>query len=186
MQCDAFAQASLSVLYPGNASYNASVGSYWLKVAQSTPWCIVQPYSAAEVARAAKTLVAAGTTQNCQFAVHSGGRTTWAGAASIMHGVIMDLSMMNSTTYHAENNTATVLPGARWKWKSVYETLNPLGVAACGRASSVSIAGLALRGGNSFYAARKGMVCDNVIQFEVSFSGQELCAGLPTDQRCRC
>lgn len=82
----------------------------------------------------------------------------------------MDLSMMNSTMYHAGNNTAAVLPGARWK--SVYETLDQIGIAvAGGRAGTVGVAGLVLGGGNSFYAARKGMVCDNVVQFEVSFSG---------------
>lgn len=184
MQCDALAQAGLAVLYPGNASYDASVGSYWSRAAQLTPWCIVQPYSAAEVAQAVKTLVNTGTTQKCQFAVRSGGHTTWAGAANIVDGVTMDLSMMNSTTYHADNNTAAVLPGARWK--SVYETLDPIGVAvAGGRAGTVGVAGLVLGGGNSFYAGRKGMVCDNVVQFEVSFSGWELCSELPIDRRCR-
>lgn len=75
---------------------------------------------------------------------------------------------MNSTTYHPENNTAAVLPGARWL--SVYETADRYGVAvAGGRAATVGVAGLALGGGNSFYAGRKGMVCDGVANFEVSF-----------------
>ena len=137
-------------------------------MAQVNPSCIVQPYSATEVAKAVTALVKANKTQSCQFAVRSGGHTTWAGAANIEEGVTIDLSMMNSTTYHAETNTTTVLPGAQWG--SVYKVLDPLKVAvAGGRAPSVGVGGLALGGGNSFYAARKGMVCDNVVQFEVCF-----------------
>jgi hypothetical protein len=37
-----------------------------------------------------------------------------------------------------------------------------------GRAATVGAGGLVIGGGNSFYAARKGLVCDNVAQFEVS------------------
>lgn len=86
-----------------------------------------------------------------------------------MDGVTIDLGLMNSTTYHVENNTAAVLPGARWL--SVYETMDKYGMAvAGGRAATVGVAGLAIGGGNSFYAGRKGMVCDGVANFEVSSS----------------
>jgi FAD/FMN-containing dehydrogenase len=73
---------------------------------------------------------------------------------------------MNSTTYHPDNNTATILPGSRWL--QVYETLDALNVTVPGgRAGTVGVAGLINGGGNSFYAARKGMVCDNVLEFEI-------------------
>ncbi len=173
-------EAGLAVLYPGEATYEARVESYWSRVAQLTPWCIVQPYSVIEVAQAVTALVNANKTQQCQFAVRSGGHSTWAGAANIEDGVTIDLGMMNSTTYHAENNTAAILPGARWK--SVYSILDAIGVAAAGgRASTVGVAGLVLGGGNSFYAGRKGMVCDNVVQFQVSFYRTDLCAELSID-----
>lgn len=178
LQCEALTEAGLTVLYPGDARYEDSVKSYWSKVAQVYPSCIVQPYSATEVATAVIALVKANKTQPCQFAVRSGGHTTWAGAANIEEGVTIDLGMMNSTTYHAETNTATVLPGARWG--SVYEVLDPLKVAvAGGRAPSVGVGGLVLGGGNSFYAARKGMVCDNVVQFEVCFCSMASSGALP-------
>ncbi|QSZ35285.1 hypothetical protein DSL72_008154 [Monilinia vaccinii-corymbosi] len=167
--CNALALAGLSdrLTYPGQDVYTARVESYWSLAAQLDPYCIVQPQNAAEVSQAVVALVKANQTEPCKFAVRSGGHTTWAGAASIVDGVTIDLGLMNSTTYHAENNTAAVLPGARWL--SVYETMDKHGVAvAGGRAATVGVAGLTLGGGNSFYAGRKGMVCDGVENFEVS------------------
>lgn len=89
----------------------------------------------------------------------------WAGASDITNGVTIDMSLMNSTTVNA-NDTATVLPGARWG--SVYATLDAVNLATSGgRSSTVGSGGLVIGGGNSFYAARKGLVCDNVAQYEV-------------------
>lgn len=154
------------ITYPGQANYKARVESYWSEAAQLTPYCIIQPHDANEVSLAVTTLVAANKIQECKFAVRSGGHTTWAGAANIVDGVTIDLGLMNSTTYFAENSTAAVLPGARWL--SVYETLDAINIAvAGGRAATVGVAGLAIGGGNSFYAARRGMVCDNIAQYQV-------------------
>ncbi|ESZ98876.1 FAD binding domain containing protein [Sclerotinia borealis F-4128] len=166
--CNALALAGLAdrLTYPGQDVYTARVESYWSLAAQLDPYCIIQPQNATEVSRAVVALVQANKTQPCQFAVRSGGHTTWAGAANIVDGVTIDLGLMNSTTYHAENNTAAVLPGARWL--SVYETMDKYGIAvAGGRAATVGVAGLVLGGGNSFYAGRKGMVCDGVENFEI-------------------
>ncbi|PQE20413.1 FAD binding domain containing protein [Rutstroemia sp. NJR-2017a BBW] len=166
--CNALASAGLTdrLTYPGQEVYTARVGSYWSLAAQLDPYCIIQPQDASEVSRAVVALVKANKKQECKFAVRSGGHTTWAGAAGIVDGVTIDLGLMNSTTYHPENNTAAVLPGARWL--SVYETTDKYGVAvAGGRAATVGVAGLAIGGGNSFYAGRKGMVCDGVANFEV-------------------
>ncbi|KAH8812674.1 hypothetical protein F5884DRAFT_314949 [Xylogone sp. PMI_703] len=154
------------LLFPGEAGYEARADAHWSLAARLHPSCILQPYNAAEVAEAVKVLVNAGHEKPCQFAVRSGGHTTWPGAASIDNGVTIDLQFLNSTTYHPENNTVTILPGARWG--SVYQTLDPLGVnVAGGRAGSVGVGGYTVGGGNSFYAAREGFVCDNVLNFEV-------------------
>lgn len=91
---------------------------------------------------------------------------TWAGAANIDDGVTIDLSYMNSTTYHAENSTAAILPGARWE--SVYATLDALNVSSPGgRCNVPGVGGLVTGGGVSFFNARKGFVCDSVANFEV-------------------
>lgn len=91
---------------------------------------------------------------------------TWAGAANIDDGVTIDLSYMNSTTYHSENSTAAILPGARWE--SVYATLDPLNVSSPGGRNYLpGVGGLVTGGGISFFNARKGFVCDSVANFEV-------------------
>lgn len=97
----------------------------------------------------------------------------WAGASNIKDGVTIDLSLMKSTTVNAANNTATILPGAHWG--DVYATLDAQNLATSGgRASTVGAGGLVIGGGNSFYAARKGLVCDNVAQFEVCLLSRTL------------
>lgn len=73
---------------------------------------------------------------------------------------------MNGTTFNAETEVASVLPGARWE--NVYAALDPLGyTVAGGRAGSVGVAGFLTGGGNSFYTAKKGFACDTVVNFEV-------------------
>ena len=90
----------------------------------------------------------------------------WAGASNIENGVTIDLSLLKAVIVNAAAGTATVLPGARWG--DVYAELDKHNLAVVGgRASSVGSGGLVIGGGNSFYTARKGLVCDNVAEFEV-------------------
>lgn len=134
------------IVYPNSTAYRESVESYFALNAQLEPTCILQPLSTEDVSLALSALVNTGMNEPCQFAIRSGGHTPWAGASNIEAGVTIDLSMMNSTTYHVENSSASILPGARWS--SVYETLIPLGVMVPGgRASFVGVGGLIIGGG---------------------------------------
>lgn len=163
-QCQALAGQDLLVLYPDSPEYKQRTESYWSAAAQLTPWCIVQPSSAHEVSTALLALL--GADPQCGIAVRSGGYTQYAGAAGIVEGVTIDLGNMNGTAYHPESRTASLQPGARWS--QVYAILEPLGVTvAGGRTGSVGVAGITLGGGISFYSAKKGMICDGVIGFEV-------------------
>ncbi|RAL07236.1 FAD-binding oxidoreductase [Aspergillus homomorphus CBS 101889] len=165
--CSALQATSLRdlVIFPSSIAYNESVTSYFAVNAQLRPSCIVQPHSAEEVSLAVSTLVKAGASQ-CKFAVRSGGHTTWAGAADIEQGITIDLSMMNSTTYHADKGMASILPGARWQ--SVYKALDAYGVTVPGgRGGPVGVGGFLIGGGNTFYTARVGFACDNIENFEV-------------------
>jgi len=102
----------------------------------------------------------------CQFAIRSGGHTTWAGSNNIENGVTIDLGLMNTTTYNEETMIASIQPGSRWG--GVYSTLDPKGVTvAGGRAATVGVSGFITGGGNSFYSAQKGFSCDTVTNFEV-------------------
>ncbi|RAK97903.1 FAD-binding oxidoreductase [Aspergillus ibericus CBS 121593] len=162
--CTALQATSLrdQVIYPTSAAYNDSVSVTFAANARLSPSCIVQPHSAEDVSIVISTLAQT----PCQFAVRSGGHTTWPGAASIEQGVTIDLSTMNDTTYHEDKGVASVLPGARWQ--SVYQTLEPYGVTVPGgRSGAVGVSGFLIGGGNSFYTARVGFACDNVENFEV-------------------
>lgn len=155
----------MAVQYPGGEQYEARIESYWSVAAQLRPWCLIQPQDAAEVSKAVVALKNANKTEQCQFAVRSGGHTVWPGANNIENGVTIDLGLINTTTNFG-NGTAGVGAGSRWG--SVYETLAKDNLMIVGgRASSVGVGGFLLGGGNSFYSPRKGLACDNVGQYEV-------------------
>ncbi|KAJ9315388.1 CAZyme family AA7 [Paecilomyces variotii] len=134
--CTALESTTLreKVLYPATAAYYSSVESYFAVNARLTPTCIVQPETADDVALAVSTLTAPNRIQKCQFAIRSGGHTSWAGAANIEQGVMV----------------------------------------TGGRASPVGAGGITLGGGNSFFASRYGLVCDNVVNFEVVLANGEI------------
>ncbi|KAK3325029.1 hypothetical protein B0H66DRAFT_491692, partial [Apodospora peruviana] len=161
-ECLIHAGLQSQILLPTDADYAARQDSYWSSSAKLKPACIIQPRSAEHVSATLKALVAA----NQKFAVRSGGHTNWAGSNNIDGGVTIDLGLLNSTVFDASSETATIGPGARWR--DVYAELHKHGrVVAGGREGNVGVAGLLLGGGNTFFTARKGFACDNVVSYEV-------------------
>ena len=161
------------ILLPDSDGYTQSISGsghdletgYWSIAAQLTPQCIVKAQSTQDVSAAIQALAKC---KSCKFAIRGGGHTPWP-ANNIENGITIDLSWMNKTTYNANSSTATIGAGSRWV--QVYDALSPLGVTVPGgRAGTVGVAGLILGGGNSFFAARTGLVCDNVANFEVDLS----------------
>jgi FAD/FMN-containing dehydrogenase len=131
-----------------------------------TPNCIVQPKNAKEVATVVKILTTASILKPCQFAIRSGGHTPYAGASNIDDGVTIDLQYINAVKYDAKNALVNVGPAARWN--DVFTTLEPLGVITPGgRSSTVGVGGLTLGGGISYFSPERGLICDNVLEFEV-------------------
>ncbi|KAE8149817.1 hypothetical protein BDV25DRAFT_130089 [Aspergillus avenaceus] len=167
--CEALKSTSLrdQVFDPNSTQYRQSIESYWSQDVRLHPTCIVQPYSPADVSQAVSTLVQANDHRpHCQFAVRSGGHSTVPGANNIHPGVTLDLSNLNATAYDPATSTASIGPGAHWD--SVYSILFQHGVAVSGgRASNVGVGGLVTGGGNSFFAAQYGLVCDTVVNFEI-------------------
>jgi FAD/FMN-containing dehydrogenase len=151
------------LLHREDPEYQARQASFWSATARiAQPSLIVQPRSASEVAQAVKALASAGQ----QFAIRSGGHTQYSGANNIHNGVTIDLGLMTWTRYKPESETVDVGPGGRWR--DVYAELRPhKRVVAGGREGGVGVAGLLLGGGNTFFTARLGFACDNVVAYEV-------------------
>lgn len=166
-QCEALQSAGLTnVLYANEERYVNRTSSYWSISAQLKPSCIVQPESTNDVIKVIKTLVADTGCKQTEFALRSGGHTTWAGSNNIDKGVTIDFGLMNTTAFEPATKIASIQPGSRWN--QVYATLDPLGfTVAGGRAGTVGVAGFLMGGGNSFYTSQQGFACDNVKNFEV-------------------
>ncbi|EMR67064.1 putative fad binding domain containing protein [Eutypa lata UCREL1] len=169
--CSALESSGLkNVIYPGDEVYESRIESYFSVSAQLKPFCLVQPTTAEEVALAV-TLLIKNTT--CEFAIRSGGHTVWPGAANTNVGVTIDLGLMKNTTYVPETKIAQIQAGSRWR--DVYEELTPYGVTVPGgRTNTVGVAGFLTGGGNTFYTARRGFGCDNVVNFEVVLANGEI------------
>lgn len=73
---------------------------------------------------------------------------------------------MNKTEYLEDTSVAQIQAGSIWR--DVYGALEPYGVTVPGgRTSTVGVAGFLTGGGNTFYTARHGFGCDNVVNYEV-------------------
>lgn len=149
--------------------YQQSIASYFSLQDRLSPTCVVAPSSAQDVSKIVRLL----SRGSCQFAVRSGGHGLLVGSSNIANGVTIDMSALNKVTLNMDQSLASVEPGARWI--QVYEALDPLGWAIPGgRAGTVGVGGLTSGGGNSFFAARYGFVCDNVKNFEVVLGSGEI------------
>ncbi|KAL3459884.1 hypothetical protein BJX64DRAFT_193950 [Aspergillus heterothallicus] len=163
------------VLYPEDATYHASLSTFWRRdIQQIYPACIVQPQDADDVSLAVTTLVEANdNTPQCHFSVRSGGHGTVIGSTSRDYGVTIDMSRLDGTVYNPEAGTASIGPGARWK--GVYTALAEYGVAVPGgRGGTVGVGGFVTGGGNSFHSAQYGFTCDAVVNFEIVLASGEI------------
>ncbi|TGO19530.1 hypothetical protein BPAE_0340g00040 [Botrytis paeoniae] len=157
------------ILLPTSANYASRQESYWSNTAKLKPACIVRPRSAEEVSLIIQTLVAA----NEKFAIRSGGHAQYAGGNNIDSGVTIDLGLLEWTKYDAATETVDIGPGGRWG--PVYAKLKKhRRVVAGGRDGNVGVAGLILGGGKTFFTARRGFACDDVISYEVVLASGEI------------
>ncbi|KAH7083490.1 hypothetical protein BKA63DRAFT_153972 [Paraphoma chrysanthemicola] len=168
-----------SIISPEDArSFEASMNSYWAQQAcEIPPVCVIQPRSTQELCQAVKILKSdfdercrtdgsRNSTAHGIFAVRSGGHSPVAGASSIKGGALVDLTYFNEVTPASDGKSVAI--GAGCKWVQVYEALQEKGLAvAGGRNSAVGVGGLILGGGLSFFSPRFGMVCSNVIEYEI-------------------
>lgn len=126
------------------------------------PACIISPTSSVDVSKAVKTL----TRLDCDFAIRSGGHSTWAGNANIASGVSLDLQGLDTIDVSTRRSIVSVGPGARWG--EVYaELVKHDLIVAGGRVGTVGVGGLTLGGGISSFGPRYGWTCDSVVNVEV-------------------
>ncbi|KAL4954364.1 hypothetical protein BDW69DRAFT_205259 [Aspergillus filifer] len=172
-QCSALSTINLSarIAYSNTTAYTESLHSYFGVNAQLEPWCIIQPLSAQDVSIGIQTMTS--FRNSCPFAIRGGGHATVQGASAIADGVTIDLSLMNKTRYNPDTGTISIQPGARWG--SVYKALANTGVMVPGgRTASVGVGGYLTGGGNSFYAARVGLACDSVREYEIVLANGDI------------
>ncbi|KAH7041602.1 uncharacterized protein B0I36DRAFT_392705 [Microdochium trichocladiopsis] len=172
VQCNSLKLVGLGsrLLFPNSTAYTEREDSFFSLNERLQPTCIFQPVDAAEVSLGLTTLL---EVPACQIAVRSGGHHHAAGSNNIHDGVTIDLVKLNSVSYDESTQTTKVGPGAQWG--DVYRYLDPMGLAvAGGRDATVGVGGLIIGGGNSFYSARRGMVCDGVVRFEVVLGSGEI------------
>lgn len=156
------------VSYPSDATYGASVRSYWFQEARLLPGCIVSPTSASDVALIVKTLVRKGASKSnsSSFAIRSGGHTPFAGAANIENGVTIDLRALNAVKLSADHRVT--FAGAGSIWDDIYDMLQPLNLTVVGgRVAGLGVGGLTTGGGISFLSPQRGFACDNVVNMEI-------------------
>ncbi|TGO46851.1 hypothetical protein BOTNAR_0561g00070 [Botryotinia narcissicola] len=119
-----------------------------------------------------KRLMATGQNRNVKsdglFAIRSGGHFCVAGAASIEGGVLIDLNCFNEVIPSEENDESSVVVGAGCRCMDVSNVLDKRGLAVVGgRNSAVGVGGLTLGGGLSFFCPQFGLVCSNIIIYDI-------------------
>ncbi|KAK8867321.1 FAD-binding oxidoreductase [Apiospora arundinis] len=147
---------------PHDALYTPLAHAHWSETAWEQPTCIFLPENAAQLQTAIPLIVE----HQSQFAIRAGGHLEAVGAASTNDGVLIDLSRLKRLEYHAEVQEAVLGPGLRWG--DVYGYLDPFKVTVVGgRVLDVGVGGLPLGGGLSYLSDLHGMVCDNIVNYEV-------------------
>ncbi|KAL9118743.1 MAG: hypothetical protein Q9187_004711 [Circinaria calcarea] len=165
---------SAKVFLPGTSGYNESTTSYYSAFEHELkPGLVLKPASKEDVAaivKITKPFVARG---KVQLAIRGGGATPVAGVANINNGITIDMRSVTGITLHPENSTVSI--GAGESWGDVYGKLEAEGLAVAGaRTSRSGVGGHLTNGGLSFFSARKGFPCDNVVNFEVVLSSGEI------------
>ncbi|EDP54949.1 hypothetical protein KXX16_006847 [Aspergillus fumigatus] len=151
------------VSFPPTHRYKSCTNSYFSQQnSKLQPLCFVSPTTVEDVSTAVTTI----TNSNCQFAIRSGGHTSFGGACNVANGITIDLRALNAITLSDDRTTLSVGVGA--SWGDVYAFLDPLGLSvAGGRAAQVGVGGLTIGGGISYFSPRYGWTCDTVTNFEV-------------------
>ncbi|KAK8043550.1 6-hydroxy-D-nicotine oxidase [Apiospora rasikravindrae] len=135
----------------------------WSQACVASPYCNIQPASAADVSKALKVF----WYFDINFANRSGGHFPNPGTFNIdANTILLDLQHMGAISLSQDKSIASLGAGARWG--DVMEALTPRGVDVVGgRIPVAGVSGLILGGGLHHLMAELGTAADNVDNFEV-------------------
>lgn len=144
MQCVKLQREFPNDVYFPNATVYIEEQQYWSQQqAQTYPACRFTPEDAAAVSQALCIL----RSHQCQFAVKSGGHSSFVGGSNINGAVTIDLSKLNQIEVSSDRTVTRVGTGNRWE--DIYTKLDPLGLAVIGgRNGDIGAGGLTLGGEN--------------------------------------
>ncbi|KAI0179263.1 FAD-binding domain-containing protein [Hypoxylon sp. FL1284] len=150
------------IVLPSDPQYSTLRAESWSQTAWKHPTCIALPTTSSDVQKLVRALV----TNQVPFAIRSGGHSTNPFDANIDNGVLIATDKLNQIEYDADAGLVALGPGARWS--AVYTVLDKYNVTVVGgRVLDVGVGGLVLGGGLSYLSDLYGMVCDNVVAYEV-------------------
>ncbi|KAI4185860.1 MAG: hypothetical protein L6R41_003874 [Letrouitia leprolyta] len=159
------------VAYPLSVSYTGTSASFWSAQEQSvSPNCVVEPTTTQDVSVAVYILsslnIYTNFSEECKFGFKSGGHTPQSGAATQPSGVTIDLGSFKQVDVSADRKGVSIGPGNRWA--DIYTKLDAINLGIPGgRVATVGAGGLILGGGVSYFSGRYGLVCDNIINYEL-------------------
>ncbi|KAI0455555.1 putative FAD-binding oxidoreductase [Xylaria acuta] len=120
------------------------------------------PTVADEIAEVVSVLV----DNHVPFAICPGGHSPNPSDFNTDSGVLISLSNFDKVSYDAAASLASIGPGARWD--AMYTELYKYNRSMVGgRVMDVGIGGLALGSGLSYLTDLYGMVCDNIVSYQV-------------------
>ncbi|KAF9449794.1 FAD-binding domain-containing protein [Macrolepiota fuliginosa MF-IS2] len=154
--------SSSAVYYPvlNPQKYTKGI-SHWARSSTQRAACVVEPGTAADVAKILQTL----GSRRTPFAVKGGGHASNPEFSSTT-GVQIAMYRFSDVVYNSTDQTVTV--GSGLIWDDVYAALAPHGVNVVGgRVTGVGVAGFTLGGGYSYLTNQYGLTIDTVVAFEL-------------------
>ncbi|KAH8681717.1 hypothetical protein BX600DRAFT_505375 [Xylariales sp. PMI_506] len=160
------------VVLPESSEYDEITKSYFSELERELkPACYLTPTSASQVADILKTIKPFAT--GLQIAICGSGQQATPAVANVRDGITIHLRHLRGIELDTENNVVSV--GAGEQMGRVYEKVMAAGLGVVGnRHSSGGIGGDAVQGGLSYFSYARGLVCDNIANYEVVLSSGEI------------
>ena len=153
------------IVLPTDCRYLRLSDENWSQTTWGHPSCIAVPSCAEDIS----AVIDAAVVANVPFAIRSGGHSPNPLDANINTGILIAMDNFSQTTYDQTTGLATVGMGSRWD--AVYTALDQHNLTVVGgRVMDVGVGGLTLGGGLSYLSDLYGLVCDNVVSYEVHFA----------------